>query len=181
MIIWESFHEYFSISKSDYYCHLGVTVDVDPKRCFDLFWSKFKKVLSVMTWIKANLMKKCGHQDSIIWRTMNLKIIFGWEWNDNCRGFFLDISLVLSLLQIYFGFRIDLTYKTWLHVSNFFSLIICYLVKFWKHPEIEREKLLYSDWNASCIIIGEYGDCDRRLYSDMEYGDIDHTGLTFPF
>lgn len=117
MIIWESFHEYFSISKSDYYCHLGVTVVLDPKRCFDLFWSKFKKVLSVMTWIKANLMKKCGHQDSIIWRTMNLKIIFGREWNDNCTGIFLDISLVLSSVTDIFG--IDLTYKTWLHVSYF--------------------------------------------------------------
>ena len=119
MIIWESFHEYFSISQSDYYCHLGVTVDVAPKRCFDLFWSKFKKVLSVMTWIKANLMKKCGHQDSIIWRTMNLKIIFGREWNDNCRGIFLDISLVLSSVTDIFG--IDLTYKTWLQVSYFSS------------------------------------------------------------
>ena len=146
MIIWESFHEYFSISQSDYYCHLGVTVDVAPKRCFDLFWSKFKKVLSVMTWIKANLMKKCGHQDSIIWRTMNLKIIFGREWNDNCTGIFLDISLVLSGTDI-------LRILDWsdLQKSAILVLIIWYNLKtpwdrkrevtiFW------LERILYHYW-----------------------------------
>ena len=81
MIIWKSFHEYFTISK--------VTITVIWKRmarecCFDLFWSNFKPG-SYVIWLKVRLIwwKNAATKDSIISRTMNLKIVWWCEWNDN--------------------------------------------------------------------------------------------------
>ena len=59
MIIWESFHEYFTILKA--------TISViwlrgQEKNAVLIFFDQnFKKVLWDMTRIRANSMKKCGH------------------------------------------------------------------------------------------------------------------------
>ena len=54
------------------------------------------------------------------------------------------------------------------------------------HNKIRSDKALMVIFRPSNkLSIGyldpEYGDTDTRLYSDMEYGDIDQASLTFPF
>lgn len=81
MIIWKSFHEYFTISRlglAQYSCHLGADGGEWSQRLFWSFLIKFwARILVIWLELKLIWWKNAATKDSIISRTMNLKIVQG--------------------------------------------------------------------------------------------------------